>query len=189
MNDLETQIRAFFGVSPDEQVQMLRYFKPETLKKGDFYARMGRPCIKLSYIHSGLLRVYAPHKDREVTQWISTPGYFIADIASLTFGVPARRHMQALTDVEMYTLHEDDYRRIGQEIPRWHELEKRFISKCAAMMEDRIFSHLSLSAEERYHLFFEQNRGLFNSVPLQYIASMLGMTPETFSRIRRKSVS
>lgn len=189
MNDLEKQIRSFFGVSPDEQAQLLRHFKPETLKKGDFYARIGRPCIKLSYVHSGLLRVYAPHEDRDVTQWISTPGYFIADIASLSFKVPARRHIQALTDVEMYTLHEEDYQRIGREIPRWHELEKLFVSKCFAIMEDRIFSHLSLSAEERYQLFFEHNRELLNTVPLQYIASMLGMTPETFSRIRRKSIS
>jgi len=46
-----------------------------------------------------------------------------------------------------------------------------------------------MSAEERYHLFFANNKELFNQVPLQYIASMLGMTPETFSRIRKKQLS
>lgn len=54
------------------------------------------------------------------------------------------------------------------------------------MIEDRIFSHLSMTAEERYDLYFEHNRALFNQVPLQYIASVLGMTPETFSRIRKR---
>ena len=67
-------------------------------------------------------------------------------------------------------------------------LEKLFIVRCFSMMEDRIFSHLSMSAEERYNLFFESNRELFNQVPLQYIASMLGMSPETFSRIRKKQL-
>jgi CRP-like cAMP-binding protein len=75
---------------------------------------------------------------------------------------------------------------LGKELPKWHEIEKKFISKCFIMLEDRIFQHLSLSAEELYIAFFENNRQLFREVPLQYIASMLGMTPETFSRVRKK---
>lgn len=54
------------------------------------------------------------------------------------------------------------------------------------MMEDRIFSHLSTTAEERYNRYFEHHKELFTQVPLQYIASVLGMTPETFSRIRKR---
>jgi CRP/FNR family transcriptional regulator, anaerobic regulatory protein len=46
-----------------------------------------------------------------------------------------------------------------------------------------------MTAEERYKKLFDSNRELFNQVPLQYLASMLGMTPETFSRIRRKMIS
>jgi hypothetical protein len=53
-------------------------------------------------------------------------------------------------------------------------------------MEERIYCHLSMTAEERYNLFFDRNRELFNQAPLQYLASMLGMTPETLSRIRNK---
>jgi CRP-like cAMP-binding protein len=45
-----------------------------------------------------------------------------------------------------------------------------------------------MTAEERYDYFFENNREIFNQVPSQYIASMLGMTPETFSRIRKKQL-
>jgi CRP-like cAMP-binding protein len=56
-------------------------------------------------------------------------------------------------------------------------------------MESRVFDLISLTAEDRYKSLFEQNRELFNQVPLQYIASMLGMTPETFSRIRKKQSS
>lgn len=73
-------------------------------------------------------------------------------------------------------------------VPSWHELEKLFIAKCFTILENRIFSHLSMTAEERYNNFSEHNKELFNQVPLQYIASMLGMTPETFSRIRKKQL-
>lgn len=68
-------------------------------------------------------------------------------------------------------------------------MEKQFIAGCFVQLEDRVFSHLSLSAEERYDKLFENNKEIFNQVPLQYLASMLGMSPETFSRIRNKKIS
>lgn len=107
----------------------------------------------------------------------------------MLFETPARWTIQALTEATLYTINREDYIKIGNLVPQWHELEKFFIAKCFTILEERIFSHLSMSAEERYHFFFENNKELFNQVPLQYIASMLGMTPETFSRIRKKQVS
>nr|WP_305051405.1 hypothetical protein [Elizabethkingia bruuniana] len=94
-----------------------------------------------------------------------------------------------MTDVEIYTIRKNEYEKIKTIIPRWPELERLFIVRCFTTLEDRIFSHLSMTAEERYHFFFENNKELFNQVPLQYIASMLGMRPETFSRIRKKQLS
>jgi len=96
--------------------------------------------------------------------------------------------MQALTDCELYAIGKDSYFALHDQIPLWTEIEKRFILKCFTIIENRVFSHLALSAEERYEIFFQQNKELFNQVPLQYIASMLGMTPETLSRIRNKSL-
>jgi len=91
-------------------------------------------------------------------------------------------------DTEIYSITKEDYKKIGHLVPTWSELEKLFLVRCFTILEDRIFSHLSMTAEERYKLFFENNKELFNQVPLQYIASMLGMTPETFSRIRKKQL-
>ncbi|MBA4850056.1 Crp/Fnr family transcriptional regulator [Emticicia sp. BO119] len=189
MTELEKYINSYFGVEQEDLMLISSLFIHQTLKKGDFYLRTGRHCEKLSFIKSGMLRIYITTEDREVTQWISTQGYFITDLSSLVFDSPARWTIQALTDVELYTIRKDDYNQIGNKISKWHLLEKLFIAKCFTMLEDRIFSHLSMTAEERYNFFFKQNRELFNQVPLQYIASMLGMTPETFSRIRRKAIS
>ncbi|MFN8349259.1 MAG: Crp/Fnr family transcriptional regulator [Spirosomataceae bacterium] len=188
MTDLEKYIQSYFGISQEDLVTVGALFKHQTLKKGDFFLKTGHVCNKLSFIQSGLLRVYVQTPDKEVTQWISTQGYFIADLASLIFNTPARWTIQALTDAEIYTINSQDYNRIGKLIPKWHELEKLFIARCFTILEDRIFTHLSMTAEERYQFFFERNKELFNQVPLQYIASMLGMTPETFSRIRKKSI-
>ena len=76
-------------------------FKPQSLKKGDYFLKTGRTCDKLSFVQSGLLRVYVQTPDKEVTQWISTKGYFVTDLASLIFNTPARWTIQALTDSDV----------------------------------------------------------------------------------------
>lgn len=187
MTELEQNIKSYFGVIKQEELEIISsLFHLTTIKKGDYFLKKGKLCNKLSFIQSGLLRVFTVTEDKEVTQWISTRGYFVTDLSSLLFEIPARWTIQALTDSIIYTINRDDYNKIGTLVPQWHELEKLFIAKCFSILEDRIFSHLSMTAEERYNLFFANNKELFNQVPLQYIASMLGMTAETFSRIRKK---
>ncbi len=190
MTELEHYISSYFGIAqPDDLSAISRFFHPETMKKGGFFLETGKKSNKLSFIQSGLLRIYVQTEDKEVTQWISNKGYFVTDLAGFVFETPARWTIQALTDVELFTINRSDYVNLGKLIPTWHELEKLFITRCFIILEDRIFTHLSMSAEERYHFFFENNKELFNQVPLQYIASMLGMTPETFSRIRKRQLS
>ena len=122
-----------------------------------------------------------------MTKWVSIQGYFVVDLAGFKFKQTARWNIQALTDCEIYVIDCNDYQKIGQVVPGWAELEKLFIVKCFTVLEDRIVQHLSLKAEERYNQLFNFNKELFNQVPLQYIASMIGMTPETLSRLRGKA--
>lgn len=186
MTELEQYIQSYFGVPNNDLSRIVELFRPQFIPKESYLFKTGQFCQQLIFIKSGLLRVYVATENKDVTQWISTQGHFITDLSSLVFGTPARWTIQALCDSELYTIKQDDYHNLGKLIPQWHQLEKLFIARCFTIMEDRIFSHLSMTAEERYYFFFEKNKELFNQVPLQYIASMLGMTPETFSRIRNK---
>ncbi|MFK8045616.1 MAG: Crp/Fnr family transcriptional regulator, partial [Crocinitomicaceae bacterium] len=161
----------------------------ENLKKGEFYLRENVHCQKMSFQVSGLLRVFKKVGDKEVTQWINSEGHFITELSSFIFGQRARFQIQALADCKLYTISHKNYLQLSVLIPQWPTVEKQFLSACFVSLEDRVFSHLSMSAEERYDYLFAQNKDLFNQVPLQYIASMLGMTPETFSRIRNKRIS
>lgn len=188
-NELEEYIKSYFGiVDSSELKQISSFFELQSIKKGEFYLKEGKLSKELSFVQSGLMRIYADLEDKEVTQWISSKGYFITDLSSFVFETPSRWSIQALVNSQVYTISKENYEKIGRIIPAWHQLEKLFIVRCFSIMEDRIFSHLSMTAEERYVFFFENNRELFNQVPLMYIASMLGMTPETFSRVRKKQL-
>ncbi|QDP85886.1 Crp/Fnr family transcriptional regulator [Chryseobacterium sp. SNU WT5] len=189
MTELEQYIKSYFGVvNTDDLKTIVSLFKLTTIKKNDFLLKNGKRCDKLSFVQSGLLRMFITTDDKEITQWISTKGYFSTDLSSFVFETPSRLSIQALVDTEVFTISKEDYKLISELVPKWHELEKLFIVRCFIILEERIFSHLSMTAAERYEYFFENNRELFNQVPLQYIASMIGMTPETFSRIRKRQL-
>ncbi len=164
-------------------------FNESELQKGAYFTKSGQYCEKLSFIKSGYIRVFANFNEKEVTQWIATKGYFITDLYSFNFKQRARWNIQALTDCELYTIDKENYSLLKNLVPNWTAMEKQFIASCFVQLEDRVFGHLSLTAEERYDQLFKSTPELFNQVPLQYIASMLGMSPETFSRIRKKKIS
>jgi len=186
MTELQEYISTYFGVSNEDMDTIMRFFEESELKKGDYFAQKDQYCKKMSFVKEGFIRVFAGADDKEITQWISSKGYFITDINSFVFKQRSRWNIQALTDCKLYTIGLENYHRLKDVVPDWGEIEKRFMVGCFMLLEDRVFNHLSLSAEERYQQLFDHNKDLFNQVPLKYIASMLGMSPETLSRIRSK---
>jgi len=188
MTELEKYIMNYFGVEEDNLTGVSQFFKPLTIKKGEYFLKAGRYSYRFGFLQEGIIREFLFIDDKEVTKWISTKGYFVLDLYSFVFSKPSRWNLQALTDCELYVIDRKDYQNLIKVIPRWAELEKLFIARCFAALEDRIISHLSMTTEERYNQLFQVNKEIFNLVPLQYLASMLGMTPETFSRIRKKAI-
>ena len=185
MTELETYLRTYMNV-PDEYMQSLTdYFHPTELKKGDYFFKQGRVCDKLSFHRSGLIRVFGVHADKEVTQWIWSKGSMMTDVNGLICDAPARCSAQALTHCELYTIEKKDYLLLPKTIPAWPSLERVLMARCFDFMEIRVFSLLSMTGEERYRYLQSQNPDLFNQVPLKYLASMMGMTPESLSRIRK----
>lgn len=184
--NLANHIQSTFGLPNKEAALISTFFKPLNLRRNEFFLKEKQHAQQLGFIQSGMIREFFHSDGREVTKWVSGQGYFIMDIASFLFGQPARVNLQALSDCEILCINKSDYARIGQLVPKWPEIEKTFLARCFTVLEDRVMTHLSQTAEQRYAAFFQYNPEIFNLVPLQYLASMLGMTPETFSRIRKK---
>ena len=189
MHQLTEYIRTSFDTELSEANIISSYFHPELLRKGDFFLRSGRPCDRMAVVATGLIRIFLQMEDREVTQWISSKNYFTTDLSSFMFHKPARWNMQALEESEIWVIHTDDYQKLATVVPRWKAFENLLLIHCFVTLEERIFSHLYMTAEERFQHLLIQQPELFNQVPLQYLASMLGMTPETLSRMRKKNLT
>ncbi|EPR68264.1 Crp/Fnr family transcriptional regulator [Cyclobacterium qasimii] len=187
MKDFNQLIQAYFGQLSNEDLEIVQsYFYEEKLQKNDFFTSSGKICDRLSIIKSGIFRIYAYSDGKEITQWISTENQLLTEIMGFFYQQPNRWTIQALTDTTIMTISKSNYLELCESFPKWNTIEKQFIVKCFAMLEDRVYSHLSMTAEERYDQYYRQNKELFNQVPLQYIASVLGMSAETISRIRKR---
>ena len=191
MKEIELYIEAYFGIGGNDLSSVGQLFTNTTLKKKEYLLKMNQYARSIHFVKSGYLRVYAYSEsgEKEITQWISNHGMFITDLSSFIFGTPSRWNIQALSDCELYTISREDYQSISNLVQNWAELEKLFIAKCFVTLENRVFGQLSMTAEEKVKNLLEVNPDIFLQVPLQYIASMLGMTPETLSRVRRKMIS
>lgn len=189
MPDLIHQIENYFNVEGKQALQLESLFKPVELKTGDLFIKEGQHHKRLAFLVDGYIRVHRYTDNKSVTQWISSPGEFVTDLAVLSFNSPARWNIEAISDVKVLEISPEDYNIIDSLVPNWQEIEKLFIAKCFLTLEDRIFSFISMTAEERYQMLFNYKKDIFNAVPHHYIASMIGMTPETMSRVRKKLIS
>ena len=142
MNELEQNIAALFEVKSDDLKTISSCFRPLELSKGSFFFKEEAYSNQLGFVKSGLLREWVDLPEKEVTKWIATPGYFIADLNSFLFDKPAASSLQALTDCELYVISKEDYRNMGKSIPTWNTVEKLFMAKCFATMSDRILSFI-----------------------------------------------
>lgn len=189
MNELQKNIASLFEVNTEDLKTISAFFHPIQMSKGEYFLQSGEYANRMGFIQSGMMRELVNLPDKEVTKWIATPGYFVTDLSSFLFHEPAKSTLQALTPCELYVISKEDYSSLGNVVSSWNTVEKLFLAKCFATMSERILTFISMTAEERYHELWNSNKELFNQVPLQYLASMLGMTPETLSRLRKKSIS
>jgi len=186
MSKLKNHIIETFGFTLSEYEDIQEFFEPKEILKGEYFIKEGKYVKQMGFVEEGILREFLYINGKDVTKWFSTKGYFAVDLSGFLFDQKAKVNYQAFTDTQILVLSKDNYNKISKVVPRWDKLEKMFLAKCFMVLEDRIVSHLALSAEERYDQFFAFNPQIFNQVPLIYIASLLGMTPETLSRIRKK---
>lgn len=187
MQSLIHFLHSELGLPEDLIPTVTTFFREEDVEKKTFLTKKGATCQKLSWIERGYVRFFSHTEKKAVTHWIFGDGQLITDVASFYLQEPAKWNMQALTDLKMYSLSYDDFQALRKERPEWDGFEKLLLIRLMSAMENRVYALLSMSAEERYHYLFQSDSKMFNELPLQYLASMMGMSPETLSRIRAKS--
>jgi len=163
-------------------------FEIQTIKKGEFFLKSGRICRKMAFIKSGYLRMYDIADGKEITFWIGSNGKFITSLSSFIFETQNFWNIQAVTDCEILVINKEKHFELCKQQPKWLEFDNLLLAHSFALLEKSMFSQLHTTAQQRFENLLKEEPALFNHVPLQYIASMLGITPESLSRLRKKLV-
>ena len=173
---------------PDAQVQQIAgLFNEKHLSKNELLLREGKICNEYCFIKSGFLRAYTFDLDaNEVTTAFFSSNQVVADISSFFKRVPAGESIQALTDCVLHSINFDALQSAFHSMPHFREMGRGILVNAYAQLKQRMLSMLHKTAEQRYAQLLQSNPEVFQYAPLKYIASYLGITDTSLSRIRRE---
>ncbi len=158
------------------------------VKKGSYLLKSGDISRQLFLIMKGVVRAYMKEGSREITTWINAENEVIASIRGFNFQLPSKENIQALEDCIMVGADYDTLQHMYTTFPEMNIVGRKILEQYYCDAEERAYICRIPNASRRYNYFLETKGSLANRIPLKYIASYLGITMETLSRIRGKKV-
>lgn len=134
-----------------------------------------------------MLRIYYYNdKGDETTCYFALPNDFVTSFSSFNSNTPSTENIQAILPTELLVIHKYDLDKLYKEILSMQEFGRKAAENMTIAMEKRIALFQNNTAEDRYRYLMKHNPVLLQTVPLQYLASYLGITPQHLSRLRKK---
>lgn len=159
---------------------------PCHVNKSELLVVSGTVCSKIYLIRKGILRSYIKEGIKEITTWITAEHELVSSITSFGLQQAARENIQALEDCELAGLNYEDLQYLYDHFPEANIVGRKILERYYRDAEERAFIARLTEATSKYKHFIATKSDLLNRVPLKFIASYLGMTLETLSRIRSK---
>ena len=188
---MNTQLRYFIAqyvtLSDDEMEDVTSKFKSKAVKKNDFLLKQGDTCKDLLFVQKGCLRLYYIKDDIEVSVWFAFQDSSAIEIYSFISGDPSNYYLQAIEDSEVLFLPKTELNKLYQSYPKIQEMMRNFWEDVILNLIKRFTALQTDSAEKRYLDLLEQPTYL-ERIPQKYLASFIGVTPTSLSRIRKQII-
>ena len=184
---LQAYLEARASFTADEFAYLRTKFLPATLRPNEFLQRAGSVAKYAAFVARGCLRTYAiDAKGKEHIVQFAPETWWVADNVSLASGTPSEYFIDALEESDLLLIAPPSHEALVERIPGYAAALRKGLQRHAAAKDTRIVSTMSASAQERYLQFLQTYPSLATRVPQWMLASYLGVSPETVSRIRRK---
>ncbi|MGV3657799.1 MAG: Crp/Fnr family transcriptional regulator [Chitinophagaceae bacterium] len=173
--------------TPEELELVKTQLKPKKLRKKQYLLQEGDPCNFMAFVEKGALRSYTINeKGTEHIIQFALEGWTISDMYSFLTGEPARYTIDAIEDSELVLISKTAHEELLRQLPKYETYMRLQLTGAYIAMQRRLTSIISSSLEERYAGFIAQYPNIAQRVPQHMIASYMGLTPETLSRVRKK---
>ncbi|MEL7123626.1 MAG: Crp/Fnr family transcriptional regulator, partial [Bacteroidota bacterium] len=188
MNCFESYIKGRISLTIKQWQLINELFEPSVVDADHLLLEEGKICRYLYFLESGVLRFFYTENGLEHTQYFTYPPYFFTAQDSFSSQLPAKQAIHVLKKAKLRRVSLKNLQRLYAEVPAWNGLMRKVILEVSLATQDLLAEANTQTAEWRYKGIIKEEPQLLQDVPLKYIASYLGISPESLSRIRKKLI-
>lgn len=177
------------NLTDEEKSLCMTFFSPRKLRKRQFLLQAGDSCKVNAFVEKGILRSYTvDEKGNEHIIQFAAEGWWISDLYSFLTGEQSSYNIEALENCELLLLTRNASEELLAALPKFETYQRLLLQGAYIAMQRRITASLNQTAEEKYLDIIHTYPDIIQRVPQHMVASYLGITPETLSRIRKQLV-
>ncbi len=184
MESLKKYIRSKIDVNAIDLKQILKAYDSKVFKKDQTIVRAGQYVTKYYFIAKGGIRIVIDTPEKEVTAWLIFENNFFSDLESLRTGQVSKARIVALDETEILSIDAKMMHQFYTDFPEWQKFGRLIMEDAFLNVVESLISFQIMDAETRY-LNMLKKSDVINRVPLKQLASYLGITPNSLSRIRK----
>ena len=181
---LEKVLSEIIPLSDSLKIELRKISKIKSLKKNEYLLNYNENCNYLSYVNNGALRGFYFHEEKEITNWFSLEGDFATSFYPFISRTKSYETIQALEDSNLTCIAYEDLQKLYSTFPETERIGRIILEEYYSKLEERLINIQFKSAKERYNQLMTNRPKIIQRVALGHLASYLGITQETLSRIR-----
>ncbi|KGO84167.1 cyclic nucleotide-binding protein [Flavobacterium beibuense F44-8] len=187
--EFEKYLKENTNLTPDDIHHISSKAVGKTLRRNELLLQSGNVCKQKVFIAKGLLRTYSidANGNEHILQFAPEHSWTL-DVESYDKEIPAETNMGAVEPTEVLLWHKDDFNNLLSEVPELNKLSQQIISRNIYYSRQRMLTTLSATPEEKYDDFIQRFPKLLTRLPLRMIASYLGISIKTLTRIRHNQL-
>lgn len=184
MQLLQRAITRISALSPGSMSEFLAAWKQWSTQKDFTLLKENTVSDYVYFIEKGVARIYYHKNGKEITEWLALDEQFFLSITSFFQRTPSHLNIHTIEPSIVYAIHHDDFMNLADKYHDVERLLRKMVTASLILSQVRMDSIQFESAQQRYEKLMQNTPQIIQRVPLTYIASFLGITLETLSRIR-----
>lgn len=185
MHPFHQFINQYVSLKTSDWLQIEEKISMSHIEKGEHLLREGQICRYLYFLEKGLLRYYIQKDGNDITKFFTDAPYTFTSQLSFIKRVASGESIEAIEDSIIWSISLDAANELLS-IPAWSEFIRKLILEVQGYIEEILTDTQTKTAQERYSILLQKNPFLIQRIPQKYIASYLGIEPQSLSRIRKK---
>ena len=174
-------------INSQKAAEIAGNFSPRTIGKNEFLLQAGKVSNEYLFLDKGFMRAFAfDTEGNDVTTGFYVAGQVVFEVSSFFNRTPSQENMQALSDCEGWSITFQELNNLFHAMPEFREFGRGVLVRGFSALKMRMLSMITETAEERYANLLKNRPDILQQAPLKHIASYLGITDTSLSRIRKE---